>query len=161
MYFLLQRIRHFLISNSRHGTHSPFVYALADQAIYNKQKVIIDNVVGSEIIPKHYRTLLFRILYHLGKKQIVDVLNFSEEADVLFMEAEQLTTPLIDQYLTDQRIIIVNKIHRSKKNKSVWENATRASKVTVSIDLLHFGILVHRSIQVKEDFVLRYPYWIK
>ncbi|MFD2600282.1 hypothetical protein ACFSQ3_15115 [Sphingobacterium corticis] len=161
MYFLLQRIRHFLISNSRHGTHSPFVYALADQAIYNKQKAVTDNVTGSEIIPEPYRSLISRILHHLEKKQIVGISNFFGEADVLFVDAEQLTTPLIDQYLTDQRIIIINKIHRSKKNKSVWENATRASKVTVSIDLLHFGILVHRSIQVKEDFVLRYPYWIK
>src|SRR5690606_3191570 len=35
MRYYFDYIYHFLVSNSRHGTHSPFVYALTEKVIYN------------------------------------------------------------------------------------------------------------------------------
>ena len=39
MQFYLKYLRHYLISHSRHGTHSPFVYKLVDEVLYRKPTV--------------------------------------------------------------------------------------------------------------------------
>lgn len=52
------------VSNSRHGTHSPFVYALADQVIYVPSATCRQRTILPEGFSAGYRDLLADILSH-------------------------------------------------------------------------------------------------
>ncbi|WP_394340996.1 O-methyltransferase [Pedobacter yulinensis] len=53
MQFVLDYLRHRLTAKSRHGTHSPFVYKLADEVIYN-----FEATQDAQIIEKQRKKLL-------------------------------------------------------------------------------------------------------
>ena len=161
MFCFFQQISHFLRSNSRHGTHSPFVYALADQAVYRPAISVKKEVKELETIPLHYRNVLLRVLQYWNKEKVYDIKEESRTGDVLLIKAEQLSENIICKHLTDQTILVVDGIYRSKRARYAWRCARQEDHVTVSVDLFHFGLLVNRPGQVKEDFTLRYPFWIK
>ncbi len=159
MFTFIQHINHFFRSNSRHGTHSPFVYELADQAIYRSSVSVSKELHGLETIPPHYRQVLTRVLCYWNKEKVYDLQR--ERGDVLLVKAEELSKSIICQHLNDHALLIVDGIYKSKRNRYAWHCARQEDEVTVSIDLFHFGILLTRPGQVKEDFALRYPFWIR
>lgn len=160
MRYYFHYIRHFLSSHSTHGTHSPFVYALADQAIY--QHMDVAAVRGIELVSAAYRPLVLRLLSYLGKTSIVD-LHAADAGfgDVLLLSAAELDKCTVEKYLSHGFIILVEDLYISKGNKKSWEGIVKRPEVTVSIDLFHVGLLIKRQGQFKEYFKLRYPYWIK
>ena len=50
---------------------------------------------------------------------------------------------------------IFNNIHCSSSNKKVWEFIKSHPKVTITIDTFQFGIVFFRTVQAKENFVIR------
>ncbi len=114
---------------------------------------------GLETIPQHYRQVLLRVLYYCNKEKVYDLQK--ERGDVLLVKAEELSKKIICQHLSDQALLIVDGIYKSKRSRYAWQCAQQEDQVTVSIDLFHFGILISRTGQVKENFELRYPFWIR
>ena len=53
---LIQFLRHFFRSKTRHGTHSPFVYALIDQCIYQSIEIPTEVRVNFEKLKKDVRS---------------------------------------------------------------------------------------------------------
>jgi hypothetical protein len=138
MIYFLQKIRHYLSANSRHGTHSPFVYALADELIYNKNINRGDSLMEDIITyfdSKGVERPAFFIT-HLSAHSVEDLLSLQ---DVYFM-------------------IFVKDIHRKTNHRKIWKSMRTDKNFVVLIDLFEFGIICKRKEQPKENFKLRYPY---
>lgn len=148
---------HFFRANSRHGTHSPFVYKLADEVIY--AKVLPSSLPAGmpEGFAPGYQALLQNCLGFLG----LDALSLYPTNHL--QKAVCLNLNLVEQrqvldLLRLGHIVVVDEPYRTQKTKTVWQDLCQDSAVLVSIDLFHFGILLNRDEQRKEYFRLRYPY---
>lgn len=153
MRHLYDYIYHFLISNSRHGTHSPFVYALADQVIYQKDYERKGEVAVPASIPAHQKELIKNILSFWGIAKLGDDWN-DVEAEAYWLEKLPALDDALFQVLTSGKPLFVKNPY-SRQNRAHWRHLLQKKEVTVSINLFHFGILLHRPVQHKEDFLLR------
>lgn len=151
-------IRHFFVSNSRHGTHSPFVYDLASHVIYNVSRLKIDTVTVSSDFNPTYRSLLLAILTHMDVKEL-GYLGQSDHAEALFTDLRSTSADKIKKAVCQGKVIIVHEPFRTRKTKRIWQQLVQSADVVVSINLFHFGILMYRKEQRKENFQLRYPFW--
>ncbi|MFZ4262592.1 hypothetical protein ACFRAE_11150 [Sphingobacterium sp. HJSM2_6] len=153
---LFSYLRHFFISNSRHGTHSPFVYAIADQVIYNKHFKSANAITypnGVKLLPQ-----LHNILSYLNVRTVsISLSDLTADAfwldHVKWDHIEDLLN-IIDS----GKIVVIQKPY-SKKQSPIWNTLISDNRVTVSINLFHFGLLLHRDAQHKEDFWLRQQLW--
>ena len=151
-------IRHFFVSNSRHGTHSPFVYDLASHVIYNVSRLKIDTVTVSSDFNPTYRSLLLAILTHMDVKEL-GYLGQLGQAEALFADLRSNTVDEIAQAVRQGKVIVVHEPFRTRKTKRIWQQLVQSTDIVVSINLFHFGILMYRKEQRKENFQLRYPFW--
>ena len=138
MFYFLKKISHFLTSNSRHGTHSPFVYALADDLIYNNSIV-------------------------RGKSLIDDIISYYESKGHAYNSflITDLNTHTLEELLQLQEsyfMVFLKDIHRRGSDERVWKGMQTHTDFVVLIDLFEFGIVCKRKEQPKENFKLRYPY---
>lgn len=65
----------------------------------------------------------------------------------------------VDQALDrveEGKIVVVHQPY-GQDQKQLWDTMRLDARVTISINLFHFGILLYRAGQRKEDFLLRYP----
>src|SRR5690606_31069785 len=90
MRYLISYVWHYLVSHSRHGTHSPFVYALADQVIYNPNYNITRFVKFPEGFNAPYITLLGKILDFWGIDQLSTELDGRLARAVWLREVDQV-----------------------------------------------------------------------
>ena len=156
MHYALRYICHFLASNSRHGTHSPFVYALADQVIYNPNYNINRFIKFPEAFNAPYITLLGKILDFWGIDQRSTEMDGRPVRAVWLREVDQVDAEEILETIRQGQVLIIHEPYR-KNVRRLWKQLTADSRVTVSINLFHFGLLLQREGQRKEDFLLRYP----
>ncbi len=155
MWYYWALVKHFLKANSRHGTHSPFVYRLAEEVIYAKKPPVEPEVIFPSDFPWRYRSLLAALLSSIELKEL-QVFEADKQADVVWVDLNQVSSEMLLSLLEQGAVIIVHEPHKAKR---LWHNMIADRRVVVSIDLFHFGILMQREGQRKEDFVLRYPYW--
>lgn len=153
MRHLYDYIYHYLMSNSRHGTHSPFVYALADQVIYRKDFVRKGEVAVPANIPAHQKELIKNILSFWGIAKLGDDWN-DVEAEAYWLEKLPVQDEALLEVLTSGKPLFVKNPY-SRQNRALWRRMLQKKEVTVSINLFHFGILLYRPVQHKEDFLLR------
>lgn len=151
-------IRHFFTSNSRHGTHSPFVYDLAVHAIYARSDADKQQVDVPEGFKPSYMRLLLRILSRMEKKKIAYVQQ-PMDADTLWVDLKQIPLPSIIEAVRRGKLVVVHEPMRTRQSKRIWEKLIQSPDVIVSIHLFHFGLVMYRQGQRKENFRLRYPFW--
>lgn len=151
MRYYWKLIRHFICSNSRHGTHSPFVYKLAEQVIYAKKEVKRNkfasktNMLMSEIASFYMLPIVST--EEEGRGGIFqDSISNQDIASVL-----QLQHKYFMLFLTD--------IHADNFCEKKWQQIIADKATIVTIDLFHVGIVCFRKEQPKEHFTLRFPYW--
>ncbi|MBE8715549.1 hypothetical protein [Sphingobacterium hungaricum] len=158
---MLRFLYHFLTSNSRHGTHSPFVYELADSVIYNKD--FADTVRDGKGSGYHSKGeyLSRAISRKLGGKLMSSDLhaNSIDRNTVLIIDISDFKESDL-AYLENSCFIQVNNIYQTRENLKKWKSMISNPAIDVSIDLYYFGLLFHRPQQRKENFKLRYPFWI-
>lgn len=158
MLYYWRMLKHFFVSNSRHGTHSPFVYKLADEVIYSKSKAKSLGLEMPRLFAKPYKKLLQDMLLHLG----VERLTYSSEqewGDAVFFAAEDLDQAAVKRALKNRQFVLIDEPHGDREIQRKWELLIQDPLVVVSVDLFHFGLLVYREGQRKEHFRLRYPFW--
>ena len=84
-----------------------------------------------------------------------------EKIDCALIDANHAYEPtlryfnLLKSKMDEHSCIIIDDIYWSKEMTKAWNEITRLSEVTVSIDLFHFGVVFFRKEQVKEHFMLR------
>ncbi|TDS15963.1 hypothetical protein B0I21_102280 [Sphingobacterium paludis] len=155
MQYYVDLVKHFIIANSRHGTHSPFVYGLADQVIYKKANLGSVAVSFPSSFSWRYRKLLGAMLSHMGVNTLTTLYSEQPGAAIWIDPRHDPMANLFD-LLEAGKIIIVHEPYRSKQ---LWNQWNADPRVIVSIDLFHVGLLLQRDGQRKENFLLRYPYW--
>lgn len=156
MRYLISYVWHYLVSHSRHGTHSPFVYDLADQVIYNSSYSSGKSIAHPVEMHADYQNLLFKILGRLDVAQITDDLGAREVDGYWIKTLKKKDVDLLLNRITEGKIVAIHDPYGKNINK-LWKQLTADSRVTVSINLFHFGLLLQRDGQRKENFLLRYP----
>ncbi|KGE15440.1 hypothetical protein [Sphingobacterium deserti] len=154
MRYYFDLVKHFIVANSRHGTHSPFVYALADQVIYNKTHFWSTEVSFPPSFFWRYRQLLSAVLSYLDVNELT-LPESSQKSAAVWVDLATVSSAELFQLLQNGKILIV---HEPYKCRSRWKELIADSRVIVSVDLFHFGIVMRREGQRKENFRLRYPY---
>lgn len=151
MQYLWFLISHFFTSNSRHGTHSPFVYALAEQVIYKRRW-------STEKATKGYKRLLSEIANYF------EVTYTSLPSDngmdkALWVADVQISIDELALCQHQFRYIVLEHIYRSSEDRKRWRLLQRDERFVVTIDLFFFGLVFYRTEQPKQHFKLRYPFW--
>lgn len=156
----LDYIYHWFSSNSRHGVHSPFVYRLVDEVIYNFRAQTGKSVryVRSE---KSNR-LIVRLIDFFKPASIKYCNDFEEDTDAADFVIIPLGayTPAIFNRLLKQvhpgTILILEGIYLNREMKRDWKEIKSHPQVSVSIDLFDIGLVFFRAGQAKEDFKIRF-----
>lgn len=138
MSYFFRKIAHFLSSNSRHGTHSPFVYTLTDELIYNtniSRSVSLMDDIQDYYIQKWNKRKDDFLVTSLNENSLEDIAVLQDRCFMIFIE----------------------KIYHKDALKQ-WQAMQSDKRFVVLIDLFEFGIVCKRTEQPKETFKLRYPY---
>ncbi len=157
-WFYVDYAIHFLMSHSRHGTHSPFVYRLVDEVIYAPRK-------GQEPLPKVERLITRLIgrftpdaIYRIGDRPTKHPVDFVI-ADVGDLETVASTAFSIKQLWPQFHagsVLVLIGIYRNKRMKALWRSIQMRPDVTVTIDLFHLGLVFFHKGQAKENFRIRF-----
>ena len=162
--YFLRFIFYYLISKTKHGVHSPFVFKLLTQAIQTKKSFYFNR-------NKKNRALIFRLLLHFEPKSILEIGNkrLSKKSIIYYHDFQNIKKELIDfiyiekstmellkkalKYMHNDSVLVLNNIHR---NKEEWNFLQVHSKVNVSINLFYIGLVFLREQQEEEHFTIRF-----
>jgi len=144
MRYYFDLICHYLTSNSRHGTHSPFVYKMADEVIYEKSKGGLKTNASNKMA---YKILIEEIIEYYTSASTIYLVNTEEYSleDIIRLQREY-------------DFIFFDAIYKNMQNKKKWSALVADPNIVVTIDLFYFGIIISRNEQLKENFKLRFPY---
>ena len=91
-----------------------------------------------------------------------EVLNKIDQLDFAFFDGNHRKLPTINYFeqclekAVEGSVFIFDDIYWSDEMKVAWQEIKKNEKVTVTIDLFYFGIVLFRKKQVKEHFVIRF-----
>jgi hypothetical protein len=152
-------------ARGRHGVHSPFAYALAEEVLQSKKQIEIKSAEVSEGLPERYGLLVNRILAHYNLEQprrLPGEYGRQGPFDALLLPSD---TPaewnaISDKYfpiLENDHVVIVVGIHKTALHTESWDRLYNHEKVRMSIDLYEMGLLFFKNeFREKQHFVLRY-----
>lgn len=175
MHYHLKYLRHYLVSHSRHGTHSPFVYQLVDQVLYRQPTADELNAIplcykraGKTAIKKYLflerllRTFAFdtfKISASVVQQDLLTLFKQNRSDDVVrfihYIDTDDDYLSVL-AHVNEHDILIIEKPHTSKKHEKHWELLKQSERVVVTIDLFHLGLIFFRKGQRKEDFIIRF-----
>lgn len=95
-------------------------------------------------------------------ERLPGVLDTMERLDFAFIDGHHAMEPTLmylEQCLTkahNDTVFVLDDIHWSTGMERAWEAIKAHPRVTVTVDLFHFGIVFLRKEQQREDFILRY-----
>lgn len=175
MHYYLKYLRHYLVSHSRHGTHSPFVYRLVDEVLYQRPSSIAVEAVplvykrgGKKAVKKFL--FLERLLKAFAFEEF-KIADKSMQHDLvqLFERHSHVSSKRTMHYINtdadyseiladvaEHDILIIEEPHLSENREKHWEFLKRAQNVVVTIDLFHLGLVFFRKGQRKENFLIRF-----
>lgn len=178
-----QWLRHYIISDTLHGTHSPFVYKFLETIIYNTSLLYDERNSLNQINKKHkYLKLIYRIskFYSYRKVLIIkadgavnfffsdekivnnDITNSQDLFEVIYF-GEDLNEEELKFYYhqykektNEHSLFIFPSIRKNKKYYSAWKEICLDKKNVISIDLFDIGIMFFEQKKPKEHFTIYY-----
>ncbi len=133
-------LKHYIFSNTLHGTHSPFVYSFLENIVYktnanteNSFEELIDRVIASRADDK------------------VEVFINDEENSNCYSNyySRRLTAD-------ENSIFIFKGIRNSKISFQEWKEIIMDSNNNISLDFFEIGILFFDKKKPKEHFTIYY-----
>ena len=174
MFYLTCRVSHWWCATTRHGLHSPFVYQLVDEVVYqpNKQPAVmpLQTALSAKTIGLVHRLLqyfkpgsmgfgngvplawqqwLLTYLPVAAAKPIGD-----EEPQLLVCNASNLPAQLNNSQ--PDNWMLVTDIYANAQNLAQWQALCQRADVRVTINLFSLGLVFFRQGQVKQDFLIRF-----
>ena len=152
----------------RHGTHSPFVYDLVDNALlknihYPHSDEALQPIL-QQSFPAHYKDAICKIALHYSCKNIACVAvpgSYLITADLLWINTndEKKWPEIFDAAvpsLGEYSIVIVSNIHTTPAHTAAWQQLCNNTSVRMSIDMYRIGMLLFRKeFKIKQSFVLK------
>lgn len=167
------RIKHYFISNTLHGTHSPFVYYFLENIVYQKSLPKQSKLEG--LINRISNWDYVNHIYALGassaeinalegsSKKITNTYTNNEEALSMvyfgtLLSAEEIKNAYntLKNNINTQSVFVFSTTNSSNENLEVWKYICRDEKNIISIDLFSIGILFFVDSKPKEHFSILY-----
>ena len=182
MLFRIQSYLQFLWhSKNEHGVHSPFVFLLLTQGLYNRKiKLPVADLSTYKGVNSKKSRLLFKIVRYFSPKSILIVGDTTFEKEVITLAnpksnidienaiynciyfssipTNSITNETVEQLILtveNDSFWILEDIHANTAAEALWETLKQNPKVTVTIDTYHFGLVFFRKEQAKEHFIIR------
>ncbi len=154
--FYFEWLVHFLSANSRHGTHSPFVYQLVDEVVYAKR---LPGEPGDKV-----KRLIGRLINRFQPGIVFTLANEpmpTSRLDFVIIDAGALERPVAQvealwPQLHAGSVLVLSDHYRDTESKALWQSIKIKPEVTVAIDLFRVGLVFFHSGQAKEDFKIRF-----
>ena len=152
--FYLDYMRHWFMANTRHGTHSPFVYRLVDEVIYapagpaeprNKVERLVSRLLVHFSLPQPYRP---------GLDPVPDRVDFVV-VDPRHVQPDGALLDMLRPRLHRGSVVAVVGIYRTGEMKKLWQTIKALPEVTVTVDLFRVGLVFFHEGQAREDFMIR------
>ena len=164
LHAFIEYIKYTWKAKGRHGTHSPFVYELADHVLLDKGPIKKEYFIKCPSVELKYENLLSRIAAYYNYKEIITLPGtneISKHADMLLISSEPSTwLNLPNEYahlLKNESAVVITGIHKNAAHSAAWKKLTTNDKVRMSIDLYGIGLLLFRKeFKEKQHFVLKY-----
>lgn len=170
-------------SKNEHGVHSPFVFLLLTQGLYNKKiKLPVADLSTYKGVNSKKSRLLSKIVRYFSPKSILIVGDTTFEKEVMALAnpkstinialdsaiynciyfssigINSITNETIKQLVLtveNDSFWILEDIHANAATEALWQTLQQNPKVTVTIDTYHFGLVFFRREQAKEHFIIR------
>lgn len=134
------RLKYFIISNTLHGTHSPFVYHFLEDVVYQK------NIKGED----KYEQLINRIVFSRVNGK-VEQFELSKGAEITLSKYHLLKTET-----DEQSIFVFSNIRKTEQSYNTWKSIIADDANNISIDMFEIGILFFAQKKPKEHFTIYY-----
>ena len=147
----------FVTANSRHGTHSPFVYRLVDEVIYPKRKAGEPRNRVTRLIARLIDRFRPDVVYHVvDEGQLPASLVDFVVVDCNDGRGAETRIEALWPLLHQNSVLILVGYYRNRAAKRQWKAIEGREEVTVTIDLFRMGLVFFRAGQAKENFKIRY-----
>ncbi len=150
-------------AKGRHGTHSPFVYALIEDVLLNNKQDVNRTALSFPQVDGYYQKLLQRIAGYYGYQSLLTVptngaIPTPQLYDILLVDAEHANS--LFQYikaLQQDGMVVVANIHTTVARSMAWRAICANEEVRMSIDLYGTGLLFFKqAFKEKQHFVLQH-----
>lgn len=131
LYAIKEYLKYKWIAKSRHGVHSPFVYAFIEKVLRDKTPGSLD-----EKLQAYFAGNMIRF-FDLSLPDTKSVLGTTHQPDA---------------------ILVIKNIHKNERTGIAWHNIVQNESVKLSIDVFSLGLVFFREeFKEKQHFVLKYP----
>lgn len=161
MFRFISYIKFLLTSNNQHGIHSPFVYEYITNCLYKKRELklpITLKVFIKSIDYFNYKSIFlvgdYKTSEELIKQHCSNISTVENNPDIILANINDLKSINLNT-LSNDCMLLLDGIHKNKKNLEIWKNLKTENNVKVTIDMFYCGAVFFRREQAKEHFKIR------